>query len=63
MTISVESSGDLLDWVPIATSTAGHPFTGIATILGEVLGIAPRTVTVIDPYYGSAGFLRIRVSR
>jgi hypothetical protein len=63
MTITVESSGDLLNWVPIATSTAGQPFTGIATILGEVAGSAPRTVTIIDPYYGSVGFLRVRVSR
>jgi hypothetical protein len=63
VTITVESSGDLLSWVSIATSTAGQPFTGIATIVGEVAGPAPRTVTIIDPYYGSVGFLRVRVSR
>lgn len=63
VTLTVESSGDLYDWVTIATSTGGAPFTGIATIQGEVAGDAPRTVTIIDPYYGTTGFLRIRASR
>ena len=63
VTLTVESSGDLRDWVVIATSTRGGPFTGIATILGEVAGSAPRTVTIIDPYYGNLGFLRLRAAR
>lgn len=63
VTLTIESSGDLYDWVPIATSTGGNPFTGIAGIVGEVNGSAPRTVTIIDPYYGGSGFLRLRVSR
>jgi len=62
-TLIVESSGDLHDWVPVATSTGGQPFTGIAAIMGEVAGTAPRTVTIIDPYFGDAGFLRVRVAR
>ncbi|MDB6133196.1 MAG: hypothetical protein JWM59_1439 [Verrucomicrobiales bacterium] len=67
VTITVESSGDLLDWVPVAESVQGAPFTGIAEIAGEVPGTAPRTVTIIDPYaepFGKGrGFLRIRASR
>ncbi|MDB6133282.1 MAG: hypothetical protein JWM59_1525 [Verrucomicrobiales bacterium] len=67
VTITVESSGDLLDWVPVAESVRGAPFTGIAEIAGEVPGTAPRTVTIIDPYaepFGRGrGFLRIRASR
>ncbi len=68
LTIVVESSGDLMDWVPIATSVNGLPFTGIATVTGEVAGSAPRIVTVIDPYAEtSAGFgqsfLRVRAVR
>ena len=55
--------GDLVDWVPVATSRDGQPFTGIATIVGEVAGTAPRTATIIDPQYGSSGFLRLRVRR
>lgn len=66
-TITIESSGDLQDWVPIATSVNGTAFTGIATVLGEVSGSAPRVVTIIDPYAEPAGqgrgFLRVRVTR
>lgn len=67
LTLTVESSGDLMDWVPIATSVNGQPFTGLATVLGEVADAAPRVVTVIDPYAEPAGqgkgFLRVRVFR
>lgn len=67
LTMIVESSGDLMDWTPIATSVNGQPFTGLATVLGEVAGAAPRIVTVVDPYTDAAGqgkgFLRVRVSR
>ncbi len=67
VTLTVESSSDLLNWAPIATSTDGAPFRGLATVLGEVTGEAPRVVTILDPYSDPAaprkGFLRLRVSR
>ena len=68
LTLTVESSGDLMDWVPIATSVNGLPFTGIATVTGEVAGSAPRVITVIDPFaetpvgFGQS-FLRVRAVR
>jgi len=67
VTLTVESSGDLEDWVPIATSINGSPFSGFAVISGEVPGTAPRVVNIYDPYaeppeQGRA-FLRVRVSR
>jgi hypothetical protein len=49
ITITVESSGDLQTWAPIATSTNGSVFTGTANISGEVGGTAPRLVTIVDP--------------
>ena len=68
LTIVVESSSDLMDWVPIATSVNGLPFTGIGTVNGEVAGNAPRTITVVDPFaetpagFGQS-FLRVRAAR
>jgi hypothetical protein len=67
ITITVESSGDLQAWTPIATSTNGGVFGGAAGISGEVTGTAPRWVTITDPNAALAGggrrFLHIKVSR
>jgi hypothetical protein len=66
ITIVVESSADLLNWTPIATSTNGSAFTGTAGISGEVAGNAPRPVTIVDPNAVPANsgrrFLHIKVS-
>jgi hypothetical protein len=57
-TLIVETSANLTDWTPLATSINGTPFTGPATI-SETAGTI-RTVTLDTPFSAPA-FFRARV--
>jgi len=67
ITLTVEATSDLQNWTTVATSTGGAPFTGTASISGEVAGTAPRTVTITDPTVPAGTpakrFMKVTVSR
>jgi hypothetical protein len=58
-TLIVESTTDMLQWTPLATSFNGTPFAGAATI-SEGAGIV-RGVAIATPLPEVATFYRLRV--
>ena len=49
ITVTVEASGDLISWTPLARSTAGTTMTALASgITINTAGSSPSTITVLD---------------
>ena len=65
VTIRVEVCADLAGpWTPLATSSAGMPFTGEAQIIGDAASPGLKSVVIRDTLATSGGsrrFLRLRV--
>lgn len=64
VTLTVQASGDLVEWTNLARSTAGQPFT----IMTSGTGISEngtgnsRAVIITDPLAGDKRFLRLQVT-
>ena len=67
VTITVEASSDLSPpWIPLATSVAGRPFSGIGYHSGETPGSSLKSVLIRDTATTQSApsrFLRVRVNR